>query len=432
MGNRENGDLPLRQIPLLITPLSYDTNEYNFGVGWHRSFKPGTDLVVSGIWNKTDQTATLLDGSLNPTATSATTTISGPQLEGQFVHRVGRYGWIAGAGGFAGTLDAKSTASNTSLSGDELFGNAYGYLKVSGLGPVELVGGLSVESVDAPVGLITPQDANILPTDVRFQDTQVSPKFGLTASYKSGLTLRAAVFSRLAPSIGRLQTLEPTQVSGFNQFYEDPGGTKSWNYGVGFDQQFLGKIFFGGSWLIRDLDVPEAACTNPDPFSGCAGAGHPADQLVIRHSDGNLASAYFNVLIGSYVAGSINWDLDQRSFDTTSVSPIGLFQNYMKTERYRPQVRVFLPIGFFASVGGTYRTQRIDQYDDLTTQVVVTERPKFWTMDAAIGWRLPERLGFVTLEGTNLTDREFDVYEQTLQEQVIPARRVVLRADFQF
>jgi hypothetical protein len=299
------------------------------------------------------------------------------------------------------------------------------------LGPVELVGGLAVESVDSPVGLIAPRDSNILPTDVRYQNTQVSPKFGLTSSYPgAGLTLRAAVFSRLAPSIGRLQTLEPTQVSGFNQFYEDVGGTESWNYGVGFDQQFLSKIFFGGSWVIRHLEVPEAACTNPDPFGGCG--FQSGTELAIRNSKGDLASAYFNVLIGKYVAGSITWDLDQRSFDTTQVSPLGFFQSYVKTERYHPQVRVFLPIGFFAAVGGTYRTQRVDETDNLTVDVTHVERPKFWTMDAEVGWRLPKRLGFVTLSGTNLTDREFDFYDQSLQEQVIPARRVVLRADFQF
>ncbi len=431
VANRKTGDLPLRQIPVLIFPETFDTDEYNFGLGWHRSFSPGTDLAVSAIWNKTDQTGTLLDGSLNPTDVSATTSLSGPQIEAQFVHRVGRYGWIAGAGGFDGTIESKSSLSATTIEGSELYGNAYGYLKVSGLGPVELVGGLAVESVDSPVGLIAPRDSNVFPTDVRYQNTQVSPKFGLTSTYpEAGLTLRAAAFSRLAPSIGRLQTLEPTQVSGFNQFYEDVGGTESWNYGVGFDQQFLSKIFFGGSWVIRHLDVPEATCTNPDPFGGCG--FQSGTELAIRNSKGDLASAYFNVLIGKYVAGSINWDLNQRSFDTTQVSPVGLFQSYVKTERYHPQVRVFLPIGFFAAVGATYRTQRVDETDDLTVPVTRVERPKFWTMDAEVGWRLPKRLGFVTLAGTNLTDREFDFYEQSLQEQVIPARRVVLRADFQF
>ena len=259
----------------------------------------------------------------------------------------------------------------------------------------------------------------------------MSPKFGLTATYpEAGLTLRAAAFSRLAPSIGRLQSLEPTQVSGFNQFYEDVGGTESWNYGVGFDQQFLSKIFFGGSWIIRHLDVPEATCINPNQFSGCG--SQEGTELAIKNSKGDLASAYFNVLIGKYLAGSINWELDQRSFNTTQVSNLPFFQNYVKTERYHPQVRVFLPIGFFAAVGGTYRTQRVDETDDLTIAVTRVERPKFWTMDAEVGWRLPKRLGFVTLTGTNLTDREFDFYLQSLQEQVIPARRVDLRADFQF
>jgi len=433
VGNRKNGDLPLRDVPLLITFEQFETDELNFGLGWHRAFSPGTDLVVSGIWNKTDQTGTLIDpATLAPTPASATATLSGPQLEAQFVRRVGRYGWIVGAGGFDGTLEESSSVPAASTSGTDLFGNAYGYVKVSGLGPVELVGGLSVESVDAPIGLIPPRDSKIIPTDVRYQNTQVSPKFGLTSTYPgAGLTLRAAVFSRLAPTIGRLQTLEPTQVSGFNQFYDDVGGTKSWNYGIGFDQQFLSKIFFGGSWTIRHLDVPEATCLNPDPFSGCT--LQQGTELAIRNSKGDLASAYFNVLIGKYVAGSINWDLDQRSFNTTQVSNTGLFQNYVKTERYHPQVRVFLPIGFFAAVGGTYRTQRVDETDDLTApQPTTVERPKFWTMDAEVGWRLPNRLGFVTLAGTNLTDREFDFYQQSLQEQVIPARRIVLRADFQF
>jgi predicted Zn-dependent protease len=441
VANRKTGDLPLRQIPLLIKFEEFETDEYNFGLGWHRSYSPGTDLAVSAIWNKTDQTATSLDFNFEPTSDATTVSLSGPQLEAQFVHRVGRYGWIVGAGGFDGTLEAKNAPTNTSVSASELFGNAYGYLKVSDLGPVELVGGLAVESVDAPVGLITPRDAQIPSSDLRFQDTIVSPKFGLTSTYPAaGLTLRAGAFSRLAPSIGRLQTLEPTQVSGFNQFYEDPGGTESWNYGVGFDQQFLSKVFFGGYWLIRHLDIPQGYCSDPLPNSGCAQPPPPnppndtGEQIVaMKHSKNDLASVYFNVLIGKYVAGSITWELDQRSFDATQVSPVGLYQDYQKTERYRPQVRVFLPIGFFASLAGTYRTQRVDEYDDLTTQETVrVERPKFWTMDAAIGWRLPRRLGFVTLEGTNLTDREFDFYEQTLQEQVIPARRVVLRADFQF
>lgn len=104
----------------------------------------------------------------------------------------------------------------------------------------------------------------------------------------------------------------------------------------------------------------------------------------------------------------------------------------MRTNRYRPQVRVFLPVGFYALVAGTYRAQRVQQFDNLAAPVPTLETARFWTLDAAIGWRLPRRLGSVSLEGTNLTDKEFPFYEQSLQEQVIPARRVALRADFEF
>jgi hypothetical protein len=138
------------------------------------------------------------------------------------------------------------------------------------------------------------------------------------------------------------------------------------------------------------------------------------------------------VLIGKLVAASIDWDLDKKDFNTTTMSPLFLFQDRFDTQRIRPQVRVFLPIGFFASVAGSHYDQEVDQFDDLTSPVRTTQTASFWTVDAAVGWRLPRRLGSISLEGTNLADEQFTFYEQSLQENLIPARRVTLRADFAF
>ena len=430
VASRDTGDLPLRQLPVLISPQSISTDEWNIGVGWHHRFTPALDLAVSGIWNNTKQNSELLDINLAPTGISSDAHLDGPQLEGQVVYREASHlTWIAGAGVFDGRFSSQ-TQPAPELTGGEKFGNAYGYARVRGLGPIEITAGAAVESVDSPVGLLPPRDSFIGQTDVKFSDTQVNPKFGLSATFKSGTTVRATAFSRLASSIGRLQTLEPTQVAGFNQFYEDVGGTHSDNYGVGFDQRIKSWLFFGGSWLHRSLDIPEADCPNPLPASGCTLL--PGTVLNQKHSDDELASAYVNVPIGKFVAGSVDWWLDDRSFNTTTMSPLGLFQNYMRTNRYRPQVRVFLPVGFYALVAGTYRAQRVQQFDNLAAPVPTLETARFWTLDAAIGWRLPRRLGSVSLEGTNLTDKEFPFYEQSLQEQVIPARRVALRADFEF
>src|SRR5262249_55091406 len=108
-------------------------------------------------------------------------------------------------------------------------------------------------------------------------------------------------------------------------------------------------------------------------------------------------------------------------FDSTQISPVGNFQDEFWTERYRPQVRVFLKGGFYTSVAGNYYHQNVEQFDDLTSPVRTTQRTRFWTLDAAVGWRLPKRLGSVSIEGTNLTDQEYDFYQPALQETIIPA-----------
>jgi hypothetical protein len=341
------------------------------------------------------------------------------------VYRQPKATWIGGVGAFDGTFDA-----GTSGEGAERFANVYGYAKFRGMGPVELTAGLAAEGIDTPVGLLPPRDSYIGATDVNFYKWHLSPKLGMTATFKSGTTVRAAVFSRMASSIGRLQTLEPTQVSGFNQFYEDVGGTRSWNYGVGVDQQFASVIFFGGSWVRRDRNIPEASCPTPNRFTGCAFV--PGTELFERESHDDLASAYVNWLIGKRVALSVDWNLDQRNFTTTTMSPLFLFQDRFDTQRLRPMVRVFLPIGFFASVDGARYDQHVDQFDDLLSSARTTVDASFWIVNAAVGWRLPKRLGSISLEGTNLGDHDFFFYEQSFQENLIPTRRVFLRADFAF
>jgi hypothetical protein len=87
---------------------------------------------------------------------------------------------------------------------------------------------------------------------------QANPKGGITwnPSFSPGTTFRAAGFRELKRTLVNQQTLEPTQVAGFNQFYDDPSGTSAWRYGVAVDQKFGSRVFAGleGSW--RDLQVP--------------------------------------------------------------------------------------------------------------------------------------------------------------------------------
>ena len=49
---------------------------------------------------------------------------------------------------------------------------------------------------------------------------------------KPGTTLRAAGFRTLKRTLVTDQTLEPTQVAGFNQFFDDPSATESEVFGL--------------------------------------------------------------------------------------------------------------------------------------------------------------------------------------------------------
>src|SRR5262249_17820262 len=120
---------------------------------------------------------------------------------------------------------------------------------------------------------------------------------------------------------------------------------------------------------------------------------------------------------------------EERDFDETHVNNAFLFEDHIETRRLRPQVRVFFPWGLFAALQGTRYDQSVDMFDapDPTVATRSTVESTFWTTDAQVGYRFPKRYGSVVLEGRNLADREFEFYERSIQETVIPARTITLR-----
>lgn len=423
-GDRNTGDLPFRQILPAITNERFATDETNVGVGWHRKVAPGSDLAVSAIWNRTEQTG--LDFFRTPRSRAV---LEGPQVEGQWIQKTGYATWIAGVGVFDGSVKLSDFEGNA-LEADDQFANGYAYAKLRPFGPVEITAGASLEKADVPVGLIAPRDSLILPNTLAYDSTTASPKVGATATFRSGTTLRAAVYRRLAPFLGRLQTLEPTQVAGFNQFYEDAGGTRSWNYGAGIDQAIGRRAFVGASWLRRDLDVPEGFCENPDEFSGCS--LQQATVVLNREDTEEYTNAYASWAPLRWLAANLAWDLEDRELESTSVTPTGGFQDRIKTQRLTPELRFFCPAGVFVRVAGTRYNQEVDQTDQFVPNVRTQVDSDFWVADAAVGYRFPKRWGSFVLDGRNLFNKKFVFYERSIQETVVPARSVVARLEITY
>jgi tetratricopeptide (TPR) repeat protein len=424
-GHRDTGDLPLREVPVIVGLERLETDLTNIGLSYRRSLTPASDLVVSAIYNDTEQ-----KGSFPVFSTSSTARLEGPQLEAQYVLRQGRFTWIAGAGHFDGTQELSGgtlPGSPEHLSGDDTFSNGYGYAKIRDIGNLEITAGASYESVTAPVGLLPPRDYLVTPGEVSYDDSRVSPKVGLAAYLGSKTVLRGAAYYRLAPAIGRLQTLEPTQMAGFNQFFNDPGGTWSSNYGAGVDQTFSRNLFGGLSLLRRNLDIPEGGCDSPTSI-GCV--GQQLTNVQERHSDDWLGSVYLNGTIGRHVALTAEYAYEQRDFDFTQLTQTGRFEDFVETERLRPQVRVFFQSGLFAGARATRYDQSVDQFDDLTSTDRSSVSSDFWLGDLQVGYLLPHRWGTVTLDALNVTDKEFVLYRSSLEESVIPARTVMLSVRF--
>ena len=108
--------------------------------------------------------------------------------------------------------------SSSSTSTDLRHTNVYAYSYINLLKNVTFTLGISGDFTDGA----SPDVSGI---------HQFNPKFGVTWNPFPDTTLRAAVFRVLKRTLITNQTLEPTQVAGFNQFFDDINGTDALRYG---------------------------------------------------------------------------------------------------------------------------------------------------------------------------------------------------------
>ena len=138
------------------------------------------------------------------------------------------------------------------------------------------------------------------------------------------------------PALVTNQTIEPTQVAGFNQFYDDFNATKAWLFGIGLDTRATDSLYAGAELTYRELD--ELFARRGKEFTADADEKSarvylywtPLDQLAIT------SGATFNVI--DFEALLLRTAL--RLHGPASV-------NY------------FHPSGFFASAGPTYVWQDV-------------------------------------------------------------------------
>jgi Flp pilus assembly protein TadD len=252
--------------------------------------------------------------------------------------------------------------------------------------------------------------------------TEFDPKLGASWDILPSTTVRAAWFETLKrPLIGDLsfqsgQTIEPTQVAGFNQFFDDPIGTKARRWGVAIDQKFANPFFaadtllLGGEWSQRQLTVPMT-------FNVLTPGVPGIDETASKERYGR---AYLSWVLSERLAFNTAVSYEALSPATDGVTNIHLLQVPV-------ELRYFDPNGLLGLVRTTVVREQ-GQFFDVTSGDVSPGKSTFATVDIGIGWRYPGRPFIATLEAQNLLDSHFH-YEDTdaLNQRIFPRRTFLAR-----
>jgi hypothetical protein len=247
---------------------------------------------------------------------------------------------------------------------------------------------------------------------------KLNPKLGISWQATKTSTLRAAAFRTITRSLSNSQTIEPTQVSGFNQFYDDPVGTKAKVYGLAVDQVFYTDLSGGVEYRWRNTQVP-LIDGNPDEVNW----------------DEQFGRAYLYWTPTQRVAASAEYQYEDFKRDQAFT---GEFQaNRVQTQRVPLTVNYFHPSGFFSRLRTTYYNQQ----GEFSTAgpVFVPDAPtedkndQFWLVDASVGYRLPKRYGFISAGVSNLFNEKFNFVDtDPYDPQIVPERFFFTRLTLSF
>jgi tetratricopeptide (TPR) repeat protein len=252
--------------------------------------------------------------------------------------------------------------------------------------------------------------------DYRAADLKVrrwGSKFGLQWKPVDTLNLRLASFQTVKRALPLEQTIEPTQVAGFNQFFDDVNGTIAKRIGVGLDFRTGSMVAIGAEASRREIDFPITFLGGGSAFED------EKEELLLGYL---LWSA------------SPNWgfrlEYRQDMFSRTAIvdddRPVDL-----KTRAVPFTINRFGPAGFNASVTVSYVDQSVER---LPTSTLASGSDSFTVVDASVGYRLTRRRGLISLEAHNLfnahfryQDDNFRTSSQTAISPYCPCQQILLK-----
>ncbi|GGO83315.1 hypothetical protein GCM10011348_26790 [Marinobacterium nitratireducens] len=236
---------------------------------------------------------------------------------------------------------------------------------------------------------------------------QVSPKLGVIWEPLDDTVVRASGFRVLNPTTLFRETIEPTQVAGFNQFFDDIEGSDAWRYGIAVDQKIGSSLFAGAEYAERRLDAPVI--------------GVAEDKAPFYDLNEDFARAYL------YWTPHDRWALSaQYQYERFDIDP-NLVQGivHSKTHRMSFGTSYFDLSGLSLHVTGTYTDQSGDFDPEDTGMVTISGQDNFWVTDVRVDYRLPRRFGLFSVGVKNLLDEEFELQDTDPDTPTVQPDRLV-------
>jgi tetratricopeptide (TPR) repeat protein len=282
----------------------------------------------------------------------------------------------------------------------------------------------------------------------RFQDQNIernlwNPKLGVVWRASNATTLRAGAGRTIKQPLLGNASLEPTQLAGFNQLYDDLNGSLSRQFGIALNQRFGDRLHAGLEFSYRQIDTPRSV------------SGDTGDLVVEDRQDEREHRAYLYWAPSSRFTLGAEYVLEKFERD----SPTADFAEAAFTGPVCDLTTHRLPLSLTAFPGGPWYARA--RWTGVRQEVEYGPRrgggnvpecvaggPRnqrdddFGVVDLELGYRLPKRAGSLSLTVLNILDEEFSYQDRNFQTaslagtsltpQFSPERAAYFRLAFDF
>ena len=249
-------------------------------------------------------------------------------------------------------------------------------------------------------------------SQAEFSRNPANPKFGLTWMPTKDTTFRFAAFRSLKRGIIQKQTLEPTQIAGFNQFNDDIDGSIAKRIGFGLDHKFNNSVFIGAEISKRYLDVPNLPSLS-NTFENT------------RWNEKN-ARAYLNWTPSNLFSFGVEYNYEKLNRNNLFFELVGNGVNFFtELETHRAQIfgNFYHPSGFLSKLNLSFVDQTGNFVNAIENNLENRDSSRFWILDVEVGYRLPKRHGLVVLGIKNLLDERFNYQGVDINQPNFPQGR---------